>query len=838
MKDKEEILAKMKLTDRKKKPRFLKSKQPAHRPSIQSNYSVISLSDVTEESLEVWRGLPQEIRQDPSLASFRKKHEKLLGTKNAIDEGKTRHDSNGDYDPLETYLSEDESPALKKNNELTVIKINKAPLADIESASPLEAETKFTFDKDQVDKAEEELNNNVTGHKQQNKYVKYFKQTLLIICWIVFTFFLMIKSEKELLFRQLAISEAEIKTYQLKELPINPRIKFIFKGAFLTDHYDATAKDYMQFYLTLHDADGNILRNISTIYSFATAELAELDHVKQIRRNKVIPLAQEDFDALHNENATMKVNFYTNLEESFSINIAYDPSPLNKDVGIICAAVVLCGLYVLIIWELVHRTFAAIVASTLAVGILAAMNERPTMHTIISWLDTETLLLLFGMMILVAVLAETGVFDYLAVYAFKITNGKVWPLIICLCVFTAVVSSFLDNVTTILLMTPVTIRLCEVMELNPVPILMITVIYSNIGGTATPVGDPPNVIIISNSYISKSGINFTNFTIHMTFGVILVMVQTYYQLRFKFKKVSDLRFTEPQDVQKLRHEITVWQRAAATLSAFSKDEEVVRKTLIKKVERLQRELKKKLTSGSVPTESYQATLEELQQKYPIKNKTLLIKSMVTLVFVISFFFLHSAPHIQKLSLGWTALLGAVLLLILYDREDMEAVLSHVEWATLLFFAALFVLMEALSELGLIEWIGKQAVTLITLAGENSRLAVAILIILWISALASAFVDNIPFTTMMIKIVISLSENESLNLPLQPLVWALALGACLGGNGTLIGASANVVCAGVAEQHGYKFTFVEFFKLGFPVMIGGIIVTTFYLMVCHVLFTWH
>jgi P protein len=161
---------------------------------------------------------------------------------------------------------------------------------------------------------------------------------------------------------------------------------------------------------------------------------------------------------------------------------------------------------------------------------------------------------------------------------------------------------------------------------------------------------------------------------------------------------------------------------------------------------------------------------------------------------------------------------------------MEAILAHVEWSTLLFFAALFVLMEALGELGLIEWIGRQTVNIILSVGEGSRLAVAILIILWVSALASAFVDNIPLTTMMVKIVISLAENEALNLPLQPLVWSLALGACLGGkicvqevfsdfnnfyfysgNGTLIGASANVVCAGVAEQHGYRFTFVEFFK---------------------------
>ncbi|KAL7044103.1 hypothetical protein ACKWTF_001783 [Chironomus riparius] len=337
------------------------------------------------------------------------------------------------------------------------------------------------------------MHRQITGHREQNKYVKYTKMTILLISWVLFTLFLMLKDEKVLHFRQLAISEEETRTYRLSDLPLNPRIKLIFKGAFLTDHYDTIASNHMSFYLTLHDQNGNE-KNMSKLYQFATVDLEDIDKADQIKRSKIIHLDQSDFDSLHNNNSSMKVNMLTNLEESFSINLAYDPSPLNKNVGIALAAIILIGLYILIIWELVHRTFAAMIASTLSIGILAAMNERPTMSVIMSWIDTETLLLLFGMMIIVAVLAETGAFDYLAVYAFKITNGKVWPLIICLCLFTAVVSSFLDNVTTILLMTPVTIRLCEVMELNPVPVLMITVIYSNIGGTATPVGDPPNLI--------------------------------------------------------------------------------------------------------------------------------------------------------------------------------------------------------------------------------------------------------------------------------------------------------------------------------------------------------
>ncbi|KXJ77587.1 hypothetical protein RP20_CCG007167 [Aedes albopictus] len=535
-----------------------------------------------------------------------------------------------------------------------------------------------------------------------------------------------------------------------------------------------------------------------------------MDRMDEITRKHVFDIGTASHRKVANGKAVIRVHMSSNVEADVPVKFTYDSTPIDKETGVIYAAIVLLGLYVLIIWEIVNRTFAAMIASTLAIGVLAAMDERPSMPKLISWIDVETLLLLFGMMIMVAILSETGIFDFLAVYAYQVTNGRVWPLINCLCIFTAVLSSFLDNVTTVLLMTPVTIRLCEVMELNPVPVLMSMVIYSNVGGTLTPVGDPPNVIIASNSYISKNGVNFATFTLHMAIPIAIVMVTTYFQLRMKFKTISDLRFNEPQDVQEIRHEIAVWQRAAASLSSYSKDEDLVRETLLKKVNKLSRSLKKKLVSGSVPVE-YKATLEELKNKYPIRNKVLLVKSAVTLAFVITFFFLHSAPDIQKLSLGWTALLGAVLLLILADREDIESVIARVEWSTLLFFAALFILMEALAELGLIEWIGKQTENVILSVSEESRLAVAILLILWVSAFASAFVDNIPLTTMMVKIAIGLAENEALDLPLKPLVWALALGACLGGNGTLIGASANVVCAGVAEQHGYRFTFIEYFK---------------------------
>nr|CAD7397340.1 unnamed protein product [Timema poppensis] len=321
-------------------------------------------------------------------------------------------------------------------------------------------------------------------------------------------------------------------------------------------------------------------------------------------------------------------------------------------------------------------------------------------------------------------------------------------------------------------------RLCEVMKLNPVRILMAMMIYSNIGGATTPVGDPPNVIIVSTQEVINAGVNFLTFCGHMTVGIVLVAIVVFFQLRFIFRDINGFSFPDPHDVEELRHEITIWQRAAESLSSYSRDEDVVRGSLQKKVKRLLDEMKIKLASGSVSIENYKANLVVLQKKYPIRDWPLLLKCIFVLAFVITLFFMHNVPEL-KLSMGWAALLGALLLLILADNPNMEGILARVEWSTLIFFASLFILMEALSQLGMINWIGAQAENIILLVGKDYQLAMAIFIILWVSALASSFVDNIPLTTMMVRIIISLSQNKNLDLPLQPLVWALAFGACLG-----------------------------------------------------------
>lgn len=207
--------------------------------------------------------------------------------------------------------------------------------------------------------------------------------------------------------------------YILNDLPIKPKVKLSFKGAFLSDHYNDIASNYMYFYLSVDHPEGHV-QNISKLMKLPLVDASEIDSAKEIKRSKTIALDEADYAVILQDNSTFKVNLVTNLEAGISVNLLYDPSPLDKGLGILFATLILLGLYILIIWELVHRTFAAMVASTMAIGVLAAMHERPTMAVVVSWIDVETLLLLFGMMILVAVLSETGAFDYLAVYAFKV----------------------------------------------------------------------------------------------------------------------------------------------------------------------------------------------------------------------------------------------------------------------------------------------------------------------------------------------------------------------------------------------------------------------------------
>ncbi|CAG4967559.1 unnamed protein product [Colias eurytheme] len=762
-----------------------------------STYSLVSCSELSPDTLQVWNGLPDEIKKDPSLEQIRQKYEEL---------------GNGDK------LS---NQGIEKIAKFT---INSDPILDNCRETTQE---EFNLEEHENDIHVSPEDRRKQAQKKRTKH--YIKMSLLLGCWVFFTCVFLTYNEKHERFITTAIIPGEINNFTIN-MSNTDTVLIKLTGPFITEQAE--------------------IKMNSTVYDGAEKLIAWLENENEITQPWKILLQSDKLTTnvetrthIFRTNNTNSNKLYLNTTTSsvIAFSMSFSLNPLDGSVGVIYAVLLLCGLYVLIIFEIINRTMAALLISTTSLAALSLVGERPTLPEIISWLDIETLLLLFSMMILVAIMAETGIFDYLAVFTFEVTKGRLWPLIYLLCLITAVLSTFLDNVTTVLLMSPVTIRLCEVMDLDPVPILMFMAIYSNIGGTATPVGDPPNVIVASNQAVINSGINFVNFTAHMALGIVFVVIQTSLQIRIMYRDVNKLRLKVPREIQELRHQISIWRRAADSLPHLSNGVNIVRERLERKITKLNKQLHamiKERNKRACPKDTFKSTLVELKAKYKIRDKTLLIKSTIAIVFVVTVFFLHSIPELNRVSLGWTAFLGAILLLTLADRDDLEPILHRVEWSTLLFFGALFVLMEALSKLGLILYIGGLMEQLILQVDETSRLAVAIVLTLWVSGTLSAFVDNIPLTTMMVRVVVAIGNNPNLGLPMGPLVWALLYGACLGGNGTLIGASANVVCAGVAEQHGYKFTFVKFFKVGFPIMIGHLVVSTVYLLVCHCVFEWH
>jgi len=453
-----------------------------------------------------------------------------------------------------------------------------------------------------------------------------------------------------------------------------------------------------------------------------------------------------------------------------------------KSQAVYVGLIILLFVYALIISEVVHRTLAAALGGLMAVVALNfySVEDALSLKAVTTMIDWETIGLLLGMMVMVGIISHTGVFEWFAVQAYKQSGGQIWSLVLILCTVTAILSAFLDNVTTMLLLTPVTIQLAKVLDLNPIPILISEVIFSNIGGAATMIGDPPNIMIgsamspsaiagnsdIAVQSLASQGVTFNDFILEMAPGIFMTVVPSLMLIRWLYK-----------------------------------DE----------------------FSGGKNTD-----ISELEKKYAIKDFRGLKISGSILSLVILGFFLHPILH---LPVSWVALGGSVIMLLATSRHELEESLEEVEWTTLLFFAGLFVLVHSLQYMGVIDYIGKYVRISIEFFSEEYRLAAAILIILWVSAIASAFIDNIPYTATMIPIVFTLSLD--LGLELQPLIWALAFGACLGGNGTLIGASANVVTAGIAEEAGYPISFNEFFKAGFPVMILTTFIVSFYMLLVFI-----
>jgi Na+/H+ antiporter NhaD/arsenite permease-like protein len=413
----------------------------------------------------------------------------------------------------------------------------------------------------------------------------------------------------------------------------------------------------------------------------------------------------------------------------------------------IIALIIFITAYAVIVSEKIHRTKVALVGAILVLFAKIMPQEEA-----IKAIDFNTLGLLIGMMILVAISRQTGVFQFMAVKAAKAVNGDPVKIMIVFFALTAVASALLDNVTTVLLLTSITFAITDVLEINPIPFLVSEIIASNIGGTATLIGDPPNIMIGG-----ATGLGFNDFILNLIVPVVTIGIVTCFLLYLVYKK--DLVVSRDKQLKVL----------------------------------------------------------ELDEKAFLTDRVLLIKSLSVLGTVILGFILHQALHFESATV---AMAGAAVLLLI-SGIDPEEVFHEVEWNTIFFFIGLFILVGGLEVTGIIKMIAQWSLDV-----THGNIVMMNFLVLWLSAFASAFIDNIPFVATMIPLIKSMAEIGGIDVSV--LWWTLSLGACLGGNGTIIGASANVVVSSIAAAHGRPISFVYYFKIAFPLMIVSIIISNIYI----------
>ena len=401
--------------------------------------------------------------------------------------------------------------------------------------------------------------------------------------------------------------------------------------------------------------------------------------------------------------------------------------------------------YALIATERLHKTLAAL-AGGVAMVLLGIVSQERAFEEI----DFNVIFLLAGMMILAGIVRKTGVFGWIAVRAARFAGGDPYRILVVLSLITAVASAFLDNVTTVVLVGPITLFLAGRMGMNPFPFLMSEILASNIGGSSTLIGDPPNILIGS-----AAGLDFGAFLLHMAPLAVILLAVYLVAARWLFR---GLLTVDPE---------------------------------------------------------LRAAILELDEREMITNPALLRSSLAVMGLTLVGFLFHGALHLEPATV---ALTGAVVLMIV-ARESPEEVLRDVEWPTLFFFIGLFMLVAGVIEIGLIDAVA-DAIRSLT----GGALAGTSLLVLWLSAILSGIIDNIPYTATMIPVVEQLAEGQRNDA----LWWALAIGADLGGNATIIGASANVILAGMAEREGHPIGFGQFLRYGLPVTLGTMVIATAYL----------
>lgn len=414
----------------------------------------------------------------------------------------------------------------------------------------------------------------------------------------------------------------------------------------------------------------------------------------------------------------------------------------------IIAVAVFLIVILLIITERVHRTAAAMAGAVVLIltGVMSAEKA-------LSYIDFNTIGVLVGMMIFVAIVRQSGMFEYIAVRAAKAVHGDPWKIMVAFTLITAVLSAILDNVTTVLLVGPMSIAIARMLKIDPVPFLMGQILASNVGGTATLIGDPPNIMIGSAAHLS-----FMDFLENTGFAVLFILAVLILLMKIVYEKKIEL--------------------------------------------------------GTVDT----GAIEKLDPSKSITNRALMRKGIIVLICVIIGFMFHDKLGIESSVIALTA--AAVMLVI--GREDVDQAIQDVEWTTILFFMSLFVVVGGLTETGIIKELASKIID-----ATNGHPMITMLVLLWASALLSSILDNIPFVATLIPLILAMQAD---GMDVTSFWWAISLGACLGGNGTMIGASANVVLSDISTKHGYPITFKSYLKVGMPFMLLSIVISTVFLVV--------
>jgi Na+/H+ antiporter NhaD/arsenite permease-like protein len=444
--------------------------------------------------------------------------------------------------------------------------------------------------------------------------------------------------------------------------------------------------------------------------------------------------------------------------------------PFVMDTAFWMATVIFLIAYAIIISEKIHKTIIAIFGAGLML-VLKILEQHEAFHLEEFGIDWNVIFLLISMMIIINLMRPTGVFEYIAIKSAKMGKGEPFRIMAIFAVVTAVLSALLDNVTTVLLITPVTLLIADALDLDPIPYLISCALASNIGGTATLIGDPPNIMIAS-----KAQLSFMDFIYHLTPVIIITMV--FYIFAIK----------------------VIWGRKLKTRD----------------------ELKSRIMS--------------MNENEAIKDPVMLKKSLFVLALVLTGFVFHGVLHFQPATV---ALFGAGLLLLLSKTHEPHHILAEVEWPTIFFFMGLFIIVGAVVKVGLIKWMSIQVLEL-----TQGNMFATSMVIMWFSAIASAIVDNIPYVATMNPLVADMARQlwpdlsglDLLHHPdLMPVWWSLALGACLGGNGSAIGASANVIVVGMSEKAGKKISFMKFMAYGMPIMLMTVAISTVYVWLRYYVF---